>query len=86
MSFIDSIKECFNSEELPKEPIFRAVMFGDSAVYLENVKTVLHYDLEEIGLGIKKGKITVRGQGLYIKKYCAGDVIICGKIKSIEKD
>ncbi|MBQ9734876.1 MAG: YabP/YqfC family sporulation protein [Clostridia bacterium] len=85
MGFIDSIKECFTSEELMNEPIFRAVLFGDGAAYFENVKTILHYDVEEIGLGLKKGKIVVRGQGLYVKKYCAGDVVICGKIKSVEK-
>ena len=86
MSFIDNIKECFRTEELPKEPIFRAVLFGDSAGYFENVCAIGHYDGGEIMLCLKKGRITVKGENLYVKKYCAGDVVVCGKIKAIIRD
>ena len=86
MSFIDNIKECFCSEEMPKEPIFRAVLFGDTAGYFENVCAIGHYDCGEIMLLLKKGKLTIKGDGLYVKKYCAGDVVVCGRIKSIERD
>ena len=85
MGFIDSIKNCFSQEELPKEPVFRAVLFGDTACYFENVCCIVRYDVEEIVLGLKKGGISIRGQGLYLKKYCAGDVVVCGKIKSVER-
>ena len=54
MGFIEEIKNCFSSEELPKEPIFRAVMFGDCAVYFENVCSISHYCQEEICLCLKK--------------------------------
>lgn len=85
MGFIESIKSCFSGEELPVEPIFRAVLFGDSAAYFENVRSILHYEIEEIALSLKKGGLVIRGDNLYIKKYCAGDVVICGKIKSVER-
>ena len=78
MGFIESIKSCFSGEELPVEPIFRAVLF-------ENVRSILHYEIEEIALSLKKGGLVIRGDNLYIKKYCAGDVVICGKIKSVER-
>ena len=85
MSLIDDIKGCFTADELPKEPIFRAVLFGDSAMYLENVKTIQYYQSEEILVCLKKGGLKICGCGLYVKKYCLGDVVICGKIKSVER-
>ena len=85
MSFIDDIKGCFNPDELPKEPIYRAVLFGDGAAYFENVRTIAHYQTDEILLCLKRGGLLVKGKDLYVKKYCAGDVVICGKITSIER-
>lgn len=83
MGFIEDIKSCFTQDELPKEPNFRAVMFGDSAIYLENVRSISHYTEEEISLCLKNGGIIITGCNLYIKKYCLGDVVICGKIRNV---
>ena len=85
MSFIDCILGCFNEGELPSQPQFRAVLFGDSAGYFENVKSIGGYSDEEVYLILKKGGIKIKGECLYIKKYCAGDVAVCGKIKAIER-
>ncbi len=83
MGFIEDIKNCFAEDELPKEPPFRAVMFGDSAIYFENVCSIASFTCEEITLCFKRGAIVVSGCNLYIKKYCLGDVVICGKIKAV---
>ena len=85
MGFIDEIKKCFTLEELPKEPIFRAVLLGDSAGYFENVSHIKSYSPEQICLVFKKGELLINGNALYIKKYCGGDVVICGKIQSIQR-
>ncbi len=85
MSFIDDIKACFSADEIPKEPIFRAVMFGDNALYLENVCSIVEYSCEQIILCLKKGGLRILGKNLYIKKYCVGDVAVCGKISAIER-
>ena len=85
MGFIDNIKECFESYELPKEPIFRAVLFGESAGYFENVSGISCYSSEQIVLNLKRGGLKILGEKLYIKKFCMGDIIICGKIQSIER-
>ncbi len=85
MGFIEEIKKCFSCAEMPKEPIYRAVIFGDSAGYFENVCAVAHYQSEEIALSLKRGGIVIKGEKLYIKKYCGGDVVVCGKIQSIER-
>lgn len=85
MGFIDSIKNCFRAEELPVEPIYRAVLFGDSAAYFENVRSVVGFSEEEIILSLKRGGLRISGEKLYIKKYCSGDVAVCGKIRVIER-
>lgn len=85
MGFIDNIIECLGGEEIYKNQSFRAVILGDSAVYLENVMSIISYEKEQILLGIKKGKILIKGNDLYIKKYCMGDVVVCGKISAIER-
>lgn len=85
MGFIDNIVQCIGGESFPKEPQYRAVIFGDSAVYVENVLGIISYERENIVLSVKKATITVSGNDLYIKKYCLGDVVICGEIMKIEK-
>lgn len=85
MSFIDNIKQCICAEDFPSPPSFRAVMFGDRAIYLENVCTIISYTKDEVRLSLKKGGLNVKGKELYIKKYCQGDVVICGKISSLER-
>ncbi len=72
-------------EKIPYEPSFKVVILGDCAGYFENICGIRSYSPEEITLSIKRGGITVRGKELYIKKYCAGDVVICGKISSVER-
>jgi sporulation protein YqfC len=86
MGFIDNIIKCVGAEEFPKEPSFRAVLFGENAVYLENILGIICYEKEQILLAIKKGTVRVKGFDLFIKKYCLGDVVVCGKITGIESE
>ena len=83
MGFIDDIKNCFSVKELGA-PTFRAMLIGDNAAYFECITAIARYDQNEIMLCLKKGGIIVKGEGLYVKKYCKGDVSVCGKIKSVE--
>ena len=85
MGFIDSIKDCFCQNELPVECSYRAVLFGDSAGYFEKVKSIVSYEKEQVILSLKNGGLKISGKDLYIKKYCLGDVVICGKIQSVER-
>ncbi len=85
MSLIDNIKNCFCQNELPLDCLYRAVLFGESAGYFENVKSIVSYEKEQVVLSLKNGGLRVSGKDLYIKKYCLGDVVICGKIKSVER-
>ena len=85
MSLIEQIRNCFCQKELPIEPVYRAVLFGDCAGYFENVKNIVSFSDCEIILSLSNGGLKIAGEKLYIKKYCLGDVAICGKIKTIER-
>ena len=85
MGFIEDIKNCFSLEEFPSKPTYRAVLFGDTAGYFENVLGIISYTKEEIALSIKNGRLIIRGEGLYVKKFCVGDIVVCGKILSLER-
>ena len=85
MGLIEEIKQNFCDNEIPKEPIFRAVLFGESAGYFENVKNIVSYTEDEVVLALSNGCLKVGGKNLYIKKYCMGDVVVCGKIKRVER-
>lgn len=83
MSFIENILESLGLNEEIKEQQSKITLIGDVAGYFENVKSIKKYSKEEIIILLKREVITVGGEGLYIKKYCEGDLAVCGKIKSI---
>lgn len=84
MGFIDEIKKTFG-EAMPVGTSYRAVIFGDDCVYLENVRSIESYSPERISLRLKQGGISIAGERLFIKKYCDGDVAVCGKIRCLER-
>lgn len=85
MGFIENILENFKDTSLCVKPSFKAVLFDEKAVFMEGVKGIKSFNTEEISLFVGKGEVLVKGNNLFIKKYCLGDVAICGQIKSIEK-
>ena len=86
MSFIDNILENIGICDLEQEQKFRYTVFGEKAGYFENVLGIRYYTEEEIALSLKRGGLIVRGEKLYIKKFCLGDVVICGKITAVERN
>ena len=64
---------------------FRATIFGDSAIYLSGVGRIKSFTKTEVVFFLKKGTVTVSGEDLEIRKICAGDVCICGKIKNFSR-
>ena len=84
MGFIEEVKSCFGLEYLG-EPIYRGVLFGDSGIYLENVKGIVGYSKEVIEVLLRRGGLKVKGKDLYLKKYCGGDLVIVGTILGIER-
>ncbi len=84
MSFIENIKNCIGESVGAELSEFRLAMFGFNSAYFEKVKAIISYTKEEIVLGLKKGSVKISGKELFVKKYCAGDVVICGEILKIE--
>lgn len=82
MGFIDSIKESLG-DVFPVQPVYRAVIFGESAGYFENIVGIKSFTCDEIVVFLKKGELKISGSELYINKYCQGDLVVCGKIKAV---
>ncbi|MBQ9514183.1 MAG: YabP/YqfC family sporulation protein [Clostridia bacterium] len=85
MGFIDNILQSMGFDQVPSEG-YKAVVISESAVYLENVKGLKKYTSDEVEFFLKKGSISVFGKDLFIKKYCFGDAVICGKIEKLQKN
>ncbi len=86
MGFIENIIAGLGLGETPAEPLFKAVLYGDGAIYLQNVGAVKSYSPDKIELRLKNGGLTLTGTGLTIRKYCEGDLVVCGKIKTLSRN
>ena len=80
MNIFENIAEILGVSDLIGKPVFKATLVGDSAGYFECVLGIKSYTENQIILCIKNAEIVITGQNLYVKKYCEGDVAICGKI------
>lgn len=86
MGFIDNILENLGLDGLG-EGVKSKLMIADfTSAYVEGVKSILAFTEEQVTLNLKNGKLTFNGKDLSVKKFCEGDVVICGKIMTIEKD
>ncbi len=84
MSFIENIIGSFGGDEAFSNEQTKIMVFGDKGVFLEGVSGIKAFTDKEIILFRKKGEIALAGEKLFIKKFCGGDVVICGKISKIE--
>ena len=84
MGFLDDI---FNSigENYSAGNDFKCTLFANAG-YFENITEIVSYGEKEIILRVKAGRITVSGERLYIKKYCGGDVAVCGGITALKRE
>jgi sporulation protein YqfC len=85
MGFFDSLVNNFRSFGVYPEKKGRILLIGEDSGYFENVKSIKSYTETEIVLSVKSGLIVVSGENLYVKKFCQGDVAICGKIVCIKR-
>ena len=86
MSFVDNILSSFGEEISLEKESNKIMIFGDKGVFLEGVSGIKSFNSEQIILFIKKGEIVVAGENLFVKKFCQGDVVVCGKINKIERN
>lgn len=75
--------------DLPKEVMldlpFVTVM-GNEKIRIENYKTILEYTEEYIRVDTKSGILLIQGKKLSIKNIKEDDILITGKIKSVDYD
>ncbi len=84
MSLIDNISHSLGlGSASPHE--FRMMMLGDWGAYFEGVTSLKDYSGDKVEILVKGGVIILKGQGLKISKYCAGDLAVRGKIISWER-
>ena len=86
MGFLEKTVENISLKIAGESPFFKAVLYGETAGFFQGVKGVASYKPDDITLSLKKGFITVKGEGLSIEKYCEGDVLICGKITAVTRE
>lgn len=82
--FQEILAQMTEKEDLIFHGVKYVILDGVSG-YFENIKSILSFSSTEIQLSAKKGVIVVQGEKLYIKKYCAEDLVICGNIISVGK-
>lgn len=84
---VKRIKEKFNEIlELPKELLFnvpRMVVLGNEQVLIENYSGIVEYEDNLIRLS---NNINIYGMNLVVDEITAEDIMIVGKISSIEFD
>ena len=80
-----SIRQKFqNAFEIPKELLknySRITVIGGEDVWIENYKSILEYSEDIIRLG---NNICIWGEELSVEEISSEDILIMGKIKSIE--
>ena len=84
MIFFENVKRALVAEHAP-QPFFSATLIDDYALFLEGVKEIKEFGEKKIVAILKKGELEVLGEGLFIKKYFEGDLVVCGKIREIRK-
>lgn len=73
--------------QLPKELLLnlpRITLVGDLQMLLENYGGVIEYNDELLRLKVREGEVVVRGKNFTIKHFLADELLIEGKIFSVE--
>ena len=73
--------------ELPKEVVLnipKLTMLGNSDLMIQNYKGVFEYEENRIKINTGAGIIKIAGQSLSIKEITSEDIMVIGKIESLE--
>lgn len=73
--------------ELPKEIVLnmpKLTMLGNGDLIIENYKGIIEYDQDVVRVNTTAGIIKIMGVDIYIKEITAENIMIYGKILSLE--
>lgn len=83
MGFVEEVMGAGADRLAPCE--YRLTVLGRRCVYVEGIRCVKSFSEEEILLGLKGCCLRITGRGMYIEKFCGGDVEIKGSVTGIER-
>ncbi|MBQ2640321.1 MAG: YabP/YqfC family sporulation protein [Bacilli bacterium] len=66
-----------------KDTEFRLTLFKDR-IYVTNYKKILSLENNNISFKVDKGKVIIKGNNLVLKKLLDKEILVSGKISSIE--
>lgn len=69
-------------EPLPGIPLMEIA--GDQRILVENHMGIMEYGTETIRIRVKYGQVCVQGTGLEICKMCKGQLVIRGRLDSVQ--
>ena len=75
-------KTDFIADSLPAQPLVE--LCGENRVFIENHRGICRYGTEQIDIRVRFGSICVSGIGLRLCKMTDEQLVITGKIHSIE--
>lgn len=84
MSLIENIAAACGMDASLVPEDYRITVFGGRSGYFEGIKGIASFAETEVVLFLKKGRLTVTGEGLSLGKFCEGDLVICGRIRKVE--
>lgn len=87
MTFADRIEALSEALELPQEAVGGACIVKLAAgkqALIENHKGILSFENTQIVIAAGKGRIVLRGDGLYLAAMSADRLLISGRICSVE--
>ncbi|TYP54976.1 sporulation protein YqfC [Thermosediminibacter litoriperuensis] len=77
----------FDALELPKDIVLdlpRITVTGKVGAFIENHKGILEYSSDRVCINTKLGPLVIKGQDLIIKSVVADEIVVEGKIRSLE--
>lgn len=73
--------------DLPEDALLGApklTVTANCRALIENHCGILEYGTEQIQICVKRGKIVLRGSELRLEAMNKGELLICGKLQSVE--
>ena len=86
MNLLENIVDMLGLKDFAYGNGFTLIIINENSAYIQGVKRIEGYTSEKIAVVTKKCKLTVYGKNLCVKKFCMGDMAICGKIEKTEKE
>ncbi len=83
-AFMERLTRAADLQEEPIPGLPLIEIAGDARVLIENHCGVTEYGRNRIGVKVKFGQVTVCGQCLELAKMSRGQLIISGRIESVE--